>query len=234
MTLPPLTESGVATALPYGDLPARCGVSVERSPRLVRVIVPPVPGWLHFAWPFHAGIVVLATLTIAIAIATLRSGDLAALGVNVSMYGLGLVCVLAVAIGRLRRRLAIEVTSQSVAVTTLRRDRAVNRVEWPRASVSEIKVNPFSGKLMIRIAHTDAVEWFLGPNREVNETVAAILADALRTFPPSTSATRDAPSEFHNPPRGVARAVLLTVGTVFVFIAVAMLVFPWQGRPLAC
>ena len=48
--------------IPYADLPARWGVSIERSPTSVRVVVPPVPGWRHLHKGYVVAFAVLCTI----------------------------------------------------------------------------------------------------------------------------------------------------------------------------
>jgi hypothetical protein len=52
------------TPLPYADLPARWGVAVDREPNLVRIAVPPIPGWRFLSLGFHIAIPILAMMTL--------------------------------------------------------------------------------------------------------------------------------------------------------------------------
>ena len=232
---PPPTAS---TPLPYADLPSRWGVSVERLPEGVRVVVPRVPGWRRLGAGFFVGGAVLAVFLTIIVATSYRAGDWAALVINGILYGGGLVWVVLAARYRLRRRVVLEVTRDAVAATHLSGGKPRRRVEWPRAKVLEIKLNSSNGKLIVRIAGADFVEMYLGPNRELNAYVAEVLAAALRE--PVRPASSDAGSESDTGTEGsfdgvrsrAWRRVLLVIAGVMLTAGIVLMVVPVTAAPL--
>ena len=232
---PPPTAS---TLLPYADLPSRWGVTVERLPEGVRVVVPPVPGWRRLGAGFFVGGAVLAVLLTIIVATSYRAGDWAALVINGILYGGGLVWVVLAARYRLRRRVVLEVTRDAVAATHLSGGKPRRRVEWPRAKVLEIKLNSSNGKLIVRIAGADFVEMYLGPNRELNAYVAEVLAAAL--LEPVRPASSDAGSESDTGTEGsfdgvrsrAWRRVLLVIAGVMLTAGIVLMVVPVTAAPL--
>ena len=165
--------------LAYADLPSRWGVAVQQLADGVRVVVPPCPGWRHLGTAFHVGPAVLAFLVVAGALASFSTGDLAPLLGNMLVYGVALVCVVALAFDRLLRRLVFEVTANEVTVTRVSGFAPARRLGWPRHRVARIKINRHNGKLLFWVTGVTIVEWYVSPNRELTAFVADTLADAL-------------------------------------------------------
>jgi hypothetical protein len=230
--------SSPAPPLPYADLPSRWGVTVERLPDGVRVVVPPVPGWRRLGAGFFVGGSILAVFLTIIVATSYSAGDWAALVINGILYGGGLVWVVLAARYRLRRRVVLEVTRDTVAATHLSGGKPRRRVAWPRAKVLEIKLNSSNGKLIVRIAGADFVEMYLGPNRELNAYVAEVLAAALRE--PVRPASSDAGSESDTGTEGsfdgvrsrAWRRVLLVIAGVMLTAGVVLMVVPVTAAPL--
>lgn len=229
--------SPVPVALPYADLPARWGVTVERSPAGVRVTVPPVR-WNQLGRGWYVGIGVLVAVIVWIGVASLAAGEIAAFWGNAAIYGMALTCVVLVAVERLRRRIAFEVTADRFGFVFSNVRRAFRAASWPRDKVADVRLNPQNGKLLIRVTGIDLVELYLGPNRQVNTFVAETLAGALHeTF--ATAAGDDPASQSPagppsiGGPAGPARWLLLGAGAALLLLGLAILVYPWPYRPLA-
>ena len=166
--------------LPYADLPSRWGVTVERLPGGVRVVVPPVPGWRRLGAGFFVGGALLAVFLTIIGASLYRASEWGPLVFNAILYGGGLLWVVLAARYRLRRRIVLEVTRGTVSATYLTGRNNARRMEWPRAKVAEIKLNSSNGKLIVRVAGVSFVELYLGPSPQLNAYVADVLATALR------------------------------------------------------
>ena len=165
--------------------------------------------------------------------------DWAPLVGNGVVYGCGLLWVVLAARHRLRRRVALEVSSRTVARTCLSGRGPGRRVEWPRTRVREIKFNSSNGKLIIRVTGVAFVEVYLGPNRELNRHVADILSAALRSPLPAEPVTAaeaarhlhaDAGETLHSGvrSRGLRRALL----TLSILMAAAGLVMVFLPLPM--
>src|SRR3954464_15058866 len=201
-----------APALPYADLPARYGVAVEPVGDGERVVVPPVPGWRHLHAGFHIAFVALGGVLALIGCISYASGEPTML-VGGCPYAVALVCVAGVALGRLCRRIVFDVTADQVRLAFVTGGRVSRHVSWPRAAISQIKLNPFNGKLLIRITGKDLFELYLGPNTEVNQLVADTLAAALMApiEKASPSVVRSVPEEDQRP-TGPWRKALVAAG----------------------
>src|SRR5262245_11256992 len=109
------------TPLPYADLPARWGVTVQRGAGLVRITVPPVPGWRFLSPGFLFSIPLLAAIALAYFAMTAywaaRGGDWAALIWPGAMNACTLLFVVVAATGRLRNRSIVEVDSARLTIT---------------------------------------------------------------------------------------------------------------------
>lgn len=177
----PVAPPAALPLLPYADLPARWGVAVERSPTSVRVVVPPVPGWRHLHKGFFIGFAAFGALLLAETASKWNVAGPQALWSALMSYGTALAFGVALAVQRLRRRTIIEVSDKMVSVRFLPSRRPTRYMSWPRDAVSEIRLNPFDDMLLIRVTGVDLVEVYLSPNREVNEAVAGMLAEALKS-----------------------------------------------------
>jgi hypothetical protein len=226
------------TPLPYADLPSRWGVSIERLPDGVRVVVPPVPGWRRLGAGFFVGGTMLAAFLMIIVATSYNARDWATLVFNALLYGGGLVCVVLAARYRLRRRIVLEITRDLVAATHLSGARARGRAAWPRAKVREIKLNSSKGKLIVRVTGADFVEMYLGPNRELNAYVADVLAAALREpIQPVRSGAEDEPgttaeTSFDGVRSPAWRRVLLALAAVMAAAGVVLMISPVTAAPL--
>ena len=101
---------------------------------------------------------------------------------------------------------------------------------WPRAQITEIKLNRSDGKLLIRAMGQEMVNLYTGPRIEVTEWLAQRLTEALHApvepvveLPP-LSPPEGAP---HISRRG--RAILLYIWAFMIVAGVVMtfLGFPW-------
>ena len=63
---------------------------------------------------------------------------------------------------------------------------------WPRREVTDVKVNSYSGQLLVRAHGREMVEYKLSPSREVTEWVARRLTEALHA-PLETAPTPSVP-----------------------------------------
>jgi hypothetical protein len=235
---PDLAPESPPPLLPYADLPSRWGVCVERLPDGVRVVVPPVPNWRRLHAGFYVGGSVLALVVVGVAVAAVNTGDWLPMLPNGLLYGGGLLWVLLAARYRLRRRIAFEITRHTVSTTYLSGRSGSRRVEWPRARVSEIKLNSSNGKLIVRVTGVAFVELYLGPNRDLNAYVAQVLATALREPPPAQPVidpAEPAPAAAP-PPRGVRsralRRALLAVSVVMAAAGLVMMFLPLPAQPI--
>jgi hypothetical protein len=150
-----------------------------------------------------------------------------------SPYWLALLCVVLVGVGRVRRRVLLEVSAGHFSLAFMNRSRVTHRWTWPRRKIREVRGNTVNGKLLIRVTGEDLVEVYVGPYAEVGKSVAATVSAALdENFesPPSSSEAI-APSSVGT--AGFPRTVLLALGFMFLAAAVAIVAYPWPYRPLA-
>ena len=227
----------VTPALPYADLPSRWGVSVERFADGIRVVVPPVPSWRQLHAGFFVGGSILAFFIAFTGFIAYQEKDPATLIGNGILYGGGLLWVVLAARYRLRRRIVLEVARDTVSATHVSGRGNGRRVEWPRAKVAEIKLNPTNGKLIIRVAGTDFVELYLGPNVRLNAYVADLLATALHApVGPATAFGNDDAAAVRPGFDGVRsaplRRVLVGVAGVMAVAGIVLMFLPLPGPPL--
>jgi hypothetical protein len=230
---PAQPAAAIPALVPYADLPARWGISVAREPGAVRVAVPPVPSWKHLGLAFHGSAAVLLAIVGGWLYAgfVLRAAPPDVVVLNAIIYSLPLLIIAAVAAVRLRRRVVLSVTRSSVAVGVLQGHGTGRWVTWPRAKVTQIKINPYNGKLLIRVSGEDLVERYIGPSREANQAVADALAAALRDVPVGEDESPGAPAD----PAALRtrRRVLIGTGVALLLTALGLLLMPFPFPVLA-
>ena len=169
------------------------------------------------------------------------TADLTPLIANTVVYGGGLLWVILAAWYRLRRRIVFEVTQSTVSATHLWGRGAGRRVEWPRAKVSEIKLNSSNAKLIVRVTGVAFVELYLGPNRQLNVHVADVLSAALREplraevidpAEPLRGATPGATSSQDGVRSRTTRRALLAAAAIMAAAGVVMMFLPLPFGPL--
>jgi hypothetical protein len=212
-----MTASANTLTLPYADLPARWGVSCERTPAGLSVVVPPVPSWRYLV-KSHGWIVIPfgIVLASAIVVRVLRlPTPLANVLWPLALWSVVLPVVAWSAWHRLRTRTVLRVTRDEFIIALVAPTGRCRAMRWPRSQVTDVKINPFSGKLLVRAEGHELTEHLLCPNAEVNEW----LADAVRRavfdgeFAPADPAD-SGESDLVNAAaeKGHARAALSAVG----------------------
>jgi hypothetical protein len=236
-------EGASSPTLPYADLPSRWGICVERNEDGVRVVVPPVPDWRRLSAGFFVGGAILAFVLLSMVVPAMYWHEWLPVLPSLAVYGGGLLWVVLAARHRLRRRIVLEVSGRAVSATQTSGGRAGRRREWPRAGVSEIKLNPGNGKLIIRVTGVAFVELYLGPDRALNahvaDTLAAALREPLRALPASGAESSQIAPPAHPPTHDGVRSralrrVLLAASLVMA-AAGALLTFlplPLPARPM--
>jgi hypothetical protein len=176
--IPASTTSHPVDLLAYADLPARWGITREQTPVGLWVTVPPVPSWRYLARSHGWGILLLLYALSIPAIELFRSAPSVdpALAFPLCLYGSLLALVLWHAWSRLRTRTVLRVTRDALTVARVSPAGRCNPVTWARQIVTEIKRNPFSGKLLVRATGREMTEIPLSPNRDITDWVA----DAIR------------------------------------------------------
>ena len=160
----------VANPLPYADLPARWGVSCERTPAGLWVVVPPVPNWRYLikshGWVAIPFAIALCSVSMTLIGAPARDWELLW---PVGFYSTVFVIVFWHAWYRLRTGTLLRVTHDELTIALVAPTGRCRATSWPRAAVTEVKVNPFSGRLLVRAAGRDMAEFSLSPSARAND-----------------------------------------------------------------
>src|SRR5262245_30617420 len=216
------------TLLPYADLPARWGVAVQREADLVRISVPPVPGWRFLSLGFLFSIPLLAAITLAyfgtMTYWAVRGAEWAPLIAPVAMYGCALLFVVVAAVGRLRNRSIFEVDSARLTIICQRGRTRQVIISTPRSMVVEVKFSQINRNLFVHVLGHDFIEVFISPNADVGRWVAEQIRAALKTVPLAVEGAapvhRDTGDRLTS---ARARAVLLTIASGMACAGIAML-----------
>lgn len=230
-----MTASINTLTLPYADLPSRWGVTREQTPAGLWVVVPPVPSWRYLVKSHGWAVIPLGVaVTIAMTARVLRvpTWEPAVL-TPVGLYSALFVVVSWHAWKRLRTRTVLRVTHDEVTIALVSPTGRSHTTAWPRRQVTDVKVNPFSGRLLVRAQGREMVEYKLSPNREVTDWVARVVHDAIvgGDFQPDTLAAGPAKPLTVPFTSGPARSVLSAAGTCLALAGALLLIIPGT-RPL--
>jgi hypothetical protein len=225
-----MLPGSASNILPYADLPQRWGVTCDRDGDVVRLHIPPVPGWKQLGRGLFVAIGTVGAIVITFVIVAVRNypfGDAAPFFANAAMYGAVMIILALVAWERVHRRIVIEITPRTLRIARLVRGRPSGAYAWPRERVREVKFSRGNGKLLIRIAGADMVELFVSPKHEVTEWVAKTLNEAIHAGAPVTTHSRPQEWTDNSPPpmpRGPARTALLAVAVAIALLGVIMVI----------
>jgi hypothetical protein len=217
----------VSASLPtlqYADVPARWGVSVERTPSAFRLAVEP-SGWRAITPGYIVAIGVLLFLSIGPIVGGRQAGRIEwpAVIINAIVY---LVPALGIALflwKRLRQRVLFIVTVETFTGATLDASGRGRVLSLPKAEVGYVKRNPYNGHLSVQHVGKDLFDFYVSPSREVVEYVAAQIAEAL-TDPP----TEPAGNALSLPPRPrsrLARPAAITASLIMALMGIILLFF---------
>src|SRR5260221_3749615 len=157
----------------YADPAARWGVSSQRRPQGLRVVVPPVPGWRYLPrWYSVAGTAMTIFTFFPVTVAITNKLPIADVLPPIIIYGCIALFIFTCALWRLHERTIIDVTHDELAIVLVGPWRQWRRTAWPRKQIADVKRNPSNGKLVIRITGHDFVEYFLSANPQVTQSVA--------------------------------------------------------------
>lgn len=170
-----------AVISPAAASPAASGIILHHTPAGLRLIASPALSWRHLSRWYLAAI-------LPAAVSVWLGTDALALGGGKPEPGLWppvveFACI-ALAIGghaiwRLRHRLVIDVTRDELAVSVVNLAGFGDRTAWPRRDVRDVKVNPHNGKLLLRIAGQDSLEYRLSPDRQAARQAAEAIREAV-------------------------------------------------------
>jgi len=218
-------EEQAPPVLPYADLPARWGVAIIRDGDRLRVIVPPLGSWRQLSKAIFISSAILAFFGSLFAYMAIEQRSLEPVP-DMIFCALVVFILMAVAFYRLHRRVILDLTAPELVVRTIVPLLSPTARRWPRADVTEIKRNPSSGKLLIRIRGQDFVEFYLGRDEEMTEHIGEVLREELRR--PSAVLGRLVQGE-HERVAATRRRQLIAATFVMLFVAVALMFlgFPW-------
>lgn len=221
--------------LQYADLPSRWGISVQRLPAGLRVIVPPVKSWRYLPRGYLAAVLICGGMSCwFIWMALGPQGREPGLVPNAIIYGCIGLGILAKAVWRLRHQIVFDVTREQLTVASLDPWGRGERTSWQKREIGDVKFNPYNGKLLIRITGDDLLEYPICPQREVTRWVAETVRSAVfdEEFAPS-QAPGGGLADFPAPrPPAHGRAVRYALAIVLAMGVVAGLVLLCFGQPI--
>jgi hypothetical protein len=211
--------------LQYADLPARWGVSCERTPSVFRIAVEP-SGWHSISTGYIVALSVLLFFTIAPLVVSLLTGHFEWPGI-LSGAVLYMVPVLVITVflwRRFRQRILFVVTADTFTITTMGTSPRAHVISLPRNEVGQVKMNAYSGQLTLQHLGKDLLDFYVSPNGEVVEFVAAQLSDALAHPPTERAGQPFAPppptptSRWRRPAALVASLLMFVIAVVLLFV----------------
>lgn len=156
------------------------GVSSQRAPWGLRIVVPPLPSWRHLPKGYFIAIAVLGFLTVfplAEAIG-LRQSD-PVFVIPAVEFGIPTLVVAWYAACLVRRRVVIDVTRDDLAITLVRAGGGGRRMSWRRGDHPSVGVSEVTGKLLVRCTGMDIKEVYVGSSQAVLNAVVAAVNEAL-------------------------------------------------------
>jgi hypothetical protein len=225
-----MTASTSTLTLPYADLPSRWGVTREQTPAGLWVVVPPVPS-LRYLVKSHGWAVIPLGVALTLATTTFFFQSPAhepAVLPLIGFYGSLFVLVTWHAWRRLRTRTVFRVTHDELTITLMSPGGRGRTVTWPRREVTDVKVNSYSGQLLVRAHGREMVEYKLSPSREVTEWVAEAVNAAVIDGKFEPDAGDAGPTKLLTTPfaTGRARSILSAAGTCLVLGGALLLLVP--------
>lgn len=155
-------ERPAAGVLGYADPPAQLGVNVIHDGDAVFVIVPPPTGLRMLITP-HVPAIVVCGIYVAIGI---QDGKIFPVPLFAFPVILGHYAY------TFWRRRVFKISPQEVAFGRVKNAGYGWEQRWQRSEIGEIKVNPYSGKLVVRVTGKDMQEYFISHNRAITQYVA--------------------------------------------------------------
>jgi hypothetical protein len=230
MTAASTTPNGV-NLLAYADLPARWGITREQTPTGLWVTVPPLPSWHHLvrSHGWGVGLLVYALILPLFELFDRSRPADPGLLIPVCLYGPLRLLVLWHAWSRLRTRTMLRVTRDVLTIARVSPAGRCNPVTWPKRIVTEIKRNPFSGKLLVRATGREMTEFPLSPNRDITDWVADTVRHGVfeEEFECADVTDRGPLDSLKAAARRThTRSVLSAIGFCLATVGVALLVVP--------
>jgi hypothetical protein len=151
----------------------------------------------------------------------------------IGIYGSLFVLVAWHAWRRLHTRTVFRVTHDELTITLLSARGRGRTATWARREVTDVKVNSFSGQLLVRAHGREMVEYKLSPSREVTEWVAETVSAAVVDGKFKPDAGDAGPAKLLTIPftTGPARSILSAMGTCLALGGALLLLVPGI-RPL--
>jgi hypothetical protein len=170
--------------------PARWGVSTERTPAFVRVVIQP-PNWRSIHVGYIAAILLLALHLAIVVTVTLQDKPVMwpALATS-SFYLLPIVAIVLIVWMRLRQRVVFVVTPDRLVYAALWPSGHGRTASWPLRSIGGVGLDSDSRKLVVRQPGLDAVHLLVSPSGEATRYIADVLAAAVAR-PPTERADVD-------------------------------------------
>ena len=217
--------------LQYADLPARWGVSCERTPCAFRIAVEP-SGWRSITAGYVVAIAVLLFCSGMPLVTGLRTGDMEwpAIIAGGIVYLLPALIIISFLWQRFRQRVLFVVTAGTFTHAAFGASRRGRVTSLPRAEIGYVKLNPYNGQLTVQHVGKDLLDFYVSPNRVVVEFVADQLSHAI-AHPPTARAEQTLPpqrpvSQWRRPVALIASLVLFVVALLLLFVVDGVIVKP--------
>jgi hypothetical protein len=186
---PDLNVTPSSPTLPYADLPARCGIGVERTATSLRVVIPPAPSIKDLPPGLLFGTVAMVAFVVMLLAMghynwRVSGDDFAGFFAGVGFYGGALVLLGRACWVRLSRRIVIDIDPRRFCLRHVtRRGRIISEGCWPRHQIGHAKYNVSNGKMVVRIIGIDMLDVPISGQRQITEWVAGVIDNALRQLP---------------------------------------------------
>lgn len=177
----PAAALSAVPCIPYADAVTRAGMSCLVTPAGLRLLASPVPSWRHLSKGYWVTVPLAAFAgLIAVQALGLMGGPTdPGLWPGAIEFGGAALVLAARAAWLLRHRLIVDVARDELAVSVVNLAGAGDRAAWPRRDVREIKLNPHNGKLLLRIAGRDLLEYAISHDPAAAHWAAETLREAV-------------------------------------------------------
>jgi len=225
------------STLQYADLLSQWGISMQRQPAGLRVVIPPMKSWRYLPRGYLVAVLICGGMSVWFLWLGLGAHDREP-GIipNAIIYGCIALAILAKAVSRLRQQTVIDVTRDQLSVASVNAWGRGTRTSWQKRDIGDVKLNPYNGKLLIRITGDDLLEYSICPHREVTRWVAEIVWSAVfdEEFVPlqaPVNALADFPAP-HPPVQIRIRGIRYAVAGILATGVVAGIVLLCLGQPV--
>jgi hypothetical protein len=172
----PLQQNEATPVLPY-EVPVRTAFAIERDDAHLLIRIPRLSSWRQLHRAHLLALVPIVVVALLVYEVVSKATPITEIAPPILIYLVITLLIVLHAVYRLTTRTVIEVSRNSLTITLI--NIGARTMRWGRDTVHEIRLNPNNGKLLVRAAGRDMAEFFLSPDRNLNQRIVDTTQDAV-------------------------------------------------------